>query len=194
MGLRFAWYATFHCNCILLSCSTWLMAREALCQISALLTVQEDKDFQFISHNLTYPLQYTAIHLYVIYLFAFTCILTSIIFLFVNHSIYSFNCYQTQHRSDIQFVPVDNSFCMIDRYRAPEVLLRSTNYSSPIDIWAVGCIMAELYTLRPLFPGSSEVDEIFKICAVLGTPSKVCYQQCYSFKFAISKFLGSWHF
>lgn len=57
-------------------------------------------------------------------------------------------------------------------YRAPEVLLRSTNYSSPIDMWAVGCIMAELYTLRPLFPGSSEVDEIFKICKVLGTPSK----------------------
>ncbi|XP_077990847.1 serine/threonine-protein kinase MAK-like isoform X2 [Glandiceps talaboti] len=57
-------------------------------------------------------------------------------------------------------------------YRAPEVLLRSTNYSSPIDIWALGCIMAELYTLRPLFPGSSEIDEIFKICAVLGTPKK----------------------
>ncbi|MBN3309506.1 ICK kinase, partial [Amia calva] len=58
-------------------------------------------------------------------------------------------------------------------YRAPEVLLRSTNYNSPIDQWAVGCIMAELYTLRPLFPGSSEVDTIFKICQVLGTPKKV---------------------
>ncbi|XP_053324099.1 serine/threonine-protein kinase MAK isoform X2 [Spea bombifrons] len=57
-------------------------------------------------------------------------------------------------------------------YRAPEVLLRSTTYSSPIDIWAVGSIMAELYTLRPLFPGTSEVDEIFKICQVLGTPKK----------------------
>ncbi|KAE8280561.1 Serine/threonine-protein kinase ICK [Larimichthys crocea] len=57
-------------------------------------------------------------------------------------------------------------------YRAPEVLLRSTTYSSPIDQWAVGCIMAELYTLRPLFPGSSEVDTIFKICQVLGTPKK----------------------
>ncbi|KAF0287707.1 Serine/threonine-protein kinase MAK [Amphibalanus amphitrite] len=57
-------------------------------------------------------------------------------------------------------------------YRAPEVLLRSTSYSSPIDIWAVGCIMAELYTYRPLFPGSSEIDEIFKICSVLGTPDK----------------------
>lgn len=59
------------------------------------------------------------------------------------------------------------------RYRAPEVLLRSSVYSSPIDIWAVGCIMAELYTLRPLFPGNSEVDEIFKICQVLGTVKKV---------------------
>ncbi|XP_053475326.1 serine/threonine-protein kinase ICK-like isoform X4 [Ictalurus furcatus] len=57
-------------------------------------------------------------------------------------------------------------------YRAPEVLLKSTSYNSPIDQWAVGCIMAELYTLRPLFPGSSEVDTIFKICQVLGTPKK----------------------
>ncbi|KAL4236918.1 hypothetical protein ACF0H5_005304 [Mactra antiquata] len=57
-------------------------------------------------------------------------------------------------------------------YRAPEVLLRSTNYNSPIDIWAVGCIMAEMYTLRPLFPGSSEIDEIFKLCTVLGTPKQ----------------------
>ncbi|CAL8284874.1 unnamed protein product [Arctogadus glacialis] len=57
-------------------------------------------------------------------------------------------------------------------YRAPEVLLRSVSYSSPIDQWAVGCIMAELYTLRPLFPGSSEIDTIFKICQVLGTPKK----------------------
>uniref|UniRef100_A0A8C6TAP0 non-specific serine/threonine protein kinase n=1 Tax=Neogobius melanostomus TaxID=47308 RepID=A0A8C6TAP0_9GOBI len=47
-------------------------------------------------------------------------------------------------------------------YRAPEVLLRSSTYSSPIDLWAVGCIMAELYTLRPLFPGN-----------ILGTVKKV---------------------
>lgn len=63
--------------------------------------------------------------------------------------------------------------CCCNRYRAPEVLLKSKAYSSPIDIWAVGCIMAELYTLRPLFPGNSEVDEIFKICQVLGTLKKV---------------------
>eukprot|EP00238_Polyblepharides_amylifera_P004131 CAMPEP_0196593244 /NCGR_PEP_ID=MMETSP1081-20130531/75130_1 /TAXON_ID=36882 /ORGANISM="Pyramimonas amylifera, Strain CCMP720" /LENGTH=467 /DNA_ID=CAMNT_0041917175 /DNA_START=391 /DNA_END=1794 /DNA_ORIENTATION=+ len=56
-------------------------------------------------------------------------------------------------------------------YRAPEVLLRSPYYNAPIDMFAVGCIMAELYTLRPLFPGSSETDEIYKICSVLGTPT-----------------------
>lgn len=57
-------------------------------------------------------------------------------------------------------------------YRAPEVLLRSTNYGSPIDLWAVGCILAELYCLKPLFPGKSEVDQIFKICSILGTPNE----------------------
>ena len=51
--------------------------------------------------------------------------------------------------------------------------MRSRNYSAPVDVWAVGCIMAELYTLTPLFPGSSELDEIFKICQVLGVPTKV---------------------
>ena len=56
-------------------------------------------------------------------------------------------------------------------YRAPEVLLRSDNYNSPIDIWACGGILAELFTLRPLFPGSSEADELYKICAILGTPN-----------------------
>ncbi|KAI8840372.1 kinase-like domain-containing protein, partial [Chytriomyces cf. hyalinus JEL632] len=56
-------------------------------------------------------------------------------------------------------------------YRAPEVLLKNHNYSSPIDIWAVGTIMAELYLLYPLFPGTSEVDQLSKICAVLGSPA-----------------------
>ncbi|KAL6533656.1 Cyclin-dependent kinase F-4 [Orobanche hederae] len=57
-------------------------------------------------------------------------------------------------------------------YRAPEVLLQSPAYGHPVDIWAMGAIMAELFTLRPLFPGSSEADEIYKICCVIGSPSK----------------------
>ncbi|RCH81642.1 hypothetical protein CU098_004301 [Rhizopus stolonifer] len=55
-------------------------------------------------------------------------------------------------------------------YRAPEVLLRSTEYSAPVDLWAVGAIFAELITLDPLFPGESEVDQIYRICHVLGSP------------------------
>ncbi|XP_036901305.1 serine/threonine-protein kinase MAK isoform X3 [Sturnira hondurensis] len=71
-------------------------------------------------------------------------------------------------------------------YRAPEVLLRSSVYSSPIDMWAVGSIMAELYTLRPLFPGTSEVDEIFKICQVLGTPKKSDWPEGYQLASAMN--------
>jgi len=57
-------------------------------------------------------------------------------------------------------------------YRAPEILLRSTSYGSEVDIFAMGWIMAELYMLRPLFPGKSETDQIFKLWAVLGSPSE----------------------
>jgi len=64
-------------------------------------------------------------------------------------------------------------------YRAPEVLLRSSVYNSPIDIFACGCIMAELYTLRPLFPGSSESDQLYKNCSVLGTPSQTAWPEGY---------------
>jgi len=50
--------------------------------------------------------------------------------------------------------------------------LRSTNYNSPVDIFALGCIMAELYTLVLLFAGSNEVDQLNKIVKILGTPDK----------------------
>ncbi|XP_047672358.1 serine/threonine-protein kinase ICK-like isoform X2 [Tachysurus fulvidraco] len=73
---------------------------------------------------------------------------------------------------EIRSCPPYTSYVSTRWYRAPEVLLSSTRYSSPIDHWAVGCIMAELYKLRPLFPGSSEVDTILKICHVLGTPKQ----------------------
>ncbi|XP_043507205.1 serine/threonine-protein kinase dyf-5 isoform X2 [Frieseomelitta varia] len=71
-------------------------------------------------------------------------------------------------------------------YRAPEVLLHSTTYNSPIDIWAVGCIMAELYTFRPLFPGKSEIDEIFKICSVIGSPEKDDWPEGYQLAAAMN--------
>ncbi|CAN7027122.1 unnamed protein product [Brassica rapa subsp. trilocularis] len=57
-------------------------------------------------------------------------------------------------------------------YRAPEVLLRSYVYTSKVDMWAMGAILAELLSLRPLFPGASEADEIHKICSVIGSPTE----------------------
>ncbi|KAK6027609.1 hypothetical protein OSTOST_06359 [Ostertagia ostertagi] len=72
------------------------------------------------------------------------------------------------------------------RYRAPEILLRSTSYNSPIDIWALGCIMAELYMLRPLFPGTSELDQLFKNVTIFGTPSKEDWPEGYQLATAMN--------
>jgi len=60
-------------------------------------------------------------------------------------------------------------------YRAPEILLGAKQYSTPVDIWSVGCIFAELVTKRPLFPGDSEIDELFRIFRTLGTPTEASW-------------------
>lgn len=56
-------------------------------------------------------------------------------------------------------------------YRSPEVLLGSSRYSCPIDIWSMGCIFAEMATKKPLFQGDSEIDQLFRIFRVLTTPT-----------------------
>ena len=56
-------------------------------------------------------------------------------------------------------------------YRSPDVLLGSTKYSQGIDMWSCGCILAEMVTGRPLFPGNSINDQLTKIFKILGTPS-----------------------
>ena len=57
-------------------------------------------------------------------------------------------------------------------YRAPDVLLGSRTYNTSIDIWSAGCIMAEMYTGRPLFPGTTNEDQLQKIFRIMGTPSE----------------------
>lgn len=57
-------------------------------------------------------------------------------------------------------------------YRSPEILLGSKTYSTPVDVWSIGCIFAEMINRRPLFQGDSEIDELFKIFQVLGTPTE----------------------
>ena len=57
-------------------------------------------------------------------------------------------------------------------YRAPEILLGAKVYALPVDVWSIGVILAEMVTKRPLLPGDCEVDELFKIFRMLGTPSE----------------------
>ena len=55
-------------------------------------------------------------------------------------------------------------------YRAPELLLGLPNYTPLIDMWSVGCIMGEMCTGRPMFPGACEIDALFCIFRLRGTP------------------------
>ena len=54
-------------------------------------------------------------------------------------------------------------------YRSPEIIL-GLPYGTPIDIWSFGCILAELYTGYPLFPGENEQEQLACIMEIMGTP------------------------
>ncbi len=56
--------------------------------------------------------------------------------------------------------------------RSPEVLLGGTHYSTPVDMWSVGCIFAEMVRKQPLFPGDSEFQQLLHIFKTLGTPNE----------------------
>ena len=57
-------------------------------------------------------------------------------------------------------------------YRAPEAILSPESYDKPVDIWSIGCILAELLGRQPLFPADNYLDELQKIISVLGSPSE----------------------
>jgi serine/threonine protein kinase len=57
-------------------------------------------------------------------------------------------------------------------YRAPELLLKMNEYATPIDIWSIGCIFAELALRKPLFVGQNELYQLQEIFRILGTPSE----------------------
>jgi len=56
-------------------------------------------------------------------------------------------------------------------YRAPEILLGSNNYTTAVDMWSIGCILGELLGGKPMFPGTSTMNQIDKILEILGRPS-----------------------
>ncbi|KAL0436703.1 UNVERIFIED_CONTAM: Serine/threonine-protein kinase MHK [Sesamum radiatum] len=71
---------------------------------------------------------------------------------------------------ELSSIPPYTDYVSTRWYRAPEVLLQSSFYTPAIDMWAIGAILAELFTLCPIFPGESEIDQLYKICCVLGAP------------------------
>jgi len=60
-------------------------------------------------------------------------------------------------------------------YRAPELLLEVPDYSVAVDMWSVGCIMADLYRKAPLFKGTNEEEQWVEICKVMGTPTEATW-------------------
>lgn len=57
-------------------------------------------------------------------------------------------------------------------YRAPECILTAGSYGPAVDVWAIGCVLFEILTTKPLFPGKHELDQICRIHNILGTPSR----------------------
>ncbi|KAJ8724705.1 hypothetical protein PYW08_016179 [Mythimna loreyi] len=61
-------------------------------------------------------------------------------------------------------------------YRAPEILLGAKFYSTAVDVWSLACIFAEMASGRTLFPGDSEIDQLFRVFRALGTPGAALWQ------------------
>jgi cyclin-dependent kinase 1 len=60
-------------------------------------------------------------------------------------------------------------------YRPPEILMGSQSYAPPVDVWAIGTIFTEMVNKKPLFPGDSEIDQLYKIFRQLGTPDETVW-------------------
>lgn len=69
--------------------------------------------------------------------------------------------------------PPFTSYISTRWYRAPEILLKFSRYDTSVDIFALGCVMAELYRLSPIFDGANEIDHLNKVISVLGTPPNI---------------------
>lgn len=63
-------------------------------------------------------------------------------------------------------------------YRAPELLYGATIYGKEIDLWSLGCILGELLSLEPLFPGTSDIDQLSRLVKVLGSPTEENWPGC----------------
>ncbi|KAF6770361.1 hypothetical protein AHF37_10395 [Paragonimus kellicotti] len=57
-------------------------------------------------------------------------------------------------------------------YRAPELLYGARNYTKSIDLWAIGCIFGELFNNSPIFPGENDIEQLWFVIRILGTPKE----------------------
>uniref|UniRef100_A0A8C5TA54 Protein kinase domain-containing protein n=1 Tax=Malurus cyaneus samueli TaxID=2593467 RepID=A0A8C5TA54_9PASS len=72
--------------------------------------------------------------------------------------------------SEEQTVPVLTEYVATRWYRAPEILLASRSYTKGVDMWSIGCILGEMLLGKPLFPGTStmnQIEQILRICGIL---------------------------
>ena len=70
-------------------------------------------------------------------------------------------------------VPTESNIAYICSryYRPPELVIGATKYTTQVDVWSMGCVIAELVTNRPIFTGKSATDQLLEIMKVLGTPT-----------------------
>eukprot|EP00051_Salpingoeca_urceolata_P024012 m.415621 g.415621 ORF g.415621 m.415621 type:complete len:339 (-) comp20177_c2_seq54:3526-4542(-) len=65
-------------------------------------------------------------------------------------------------------------------YRAPELLYGARKYNNSVDLWAVGCIFGEMLNNSPLFPGENDIDQLYQVLRVLGTPTQETWPEMHS--------------
>ncbi|KAL5537780.1 hypothetical protein UlMin_044436 [Ulmus minor] len=91
--------------------------------------------------------------------------------------------FKTSYSYEAEDVEDDKQGCLTSCvgtrwFRAPELLYGSTDYGLEVDLWSLGCIFAELFTLQPLFPGTADIDQLSRIINVLGNLTEEIWPGC----------------
>ncbi len=83
-----------------------------------------------------------------------------------------FGLARSVHAKNKDSAPVLTEYVATRWYRAPEILLGSTKYTKGVDMWSLGCILGEMYMGKPMFPGTSTMNQIERVLEVTGKPTK----------------------
>ena len=83
-----------------------------------------------------------------------------------------FGLARSVHAKNKDSAPILTEYVATRWYRAPEILLGSTKYTKAVDMWSMGCILGEMYLGKPMFPGTSTLNQIQRVLEITGSPSK----------------------